>query len=98
MKKILALICLATIILCVEESKAAIAIWTSLDMPGSSWTGAQGVSGNNIVGNYGDASGSQHGFLYNGTTWTTLAAPGSSSTWAMGISGNNIVGGYQDSY
>jgi hypothetical protein len=68
--------------------------YTSLTYPEATGeTIAQGISGNNIVGQYWDNSG-EHGFLYNGTSWTTLSYPGSVNTYAYGISGNNIVGNY----
>jgi hypothetical protein len=60
-------------------------------------TFATGVSGNNVVGYYADASGA-HGFLYNGSSFTTLNGPDSLDTdaHAYGIDGNNVVGIYRD--
>jgi hypothetical protein len=55
-----------------------------------------GIDGSNIVGGYIDASGGQHGFLYDGITWTTLDMPGASWTVARGIDGSSIVGDYYD--
>jgi hypothetical protein len=69
--------------------------WKTIDPPGARNTGAWGVSGNSIVGGYGDSLGG-HGFLYNGTSWTTLNYPGGFLTEAYGISGNNVVGSYVD--
>ena len=58
---------------------------------------AYGISGNNVVGYYKDASNQIHGFLYNGSTYTTLDDPlGVGGTFAYGISGNNVVGYYLD--
>jgi hypothetical protein len=54
------------------------------------------MDGNNLVGDYSDASGS-HGFLYDGTTWTTLDMPGAWQTDVHDIDGNIIVGTYFDS-
>jgi hypothetical protein len=66
--------------------------WTALNMPGAKSTFITGVSGNNIVGYYWDASYNTHGCLYNGTTWTTLDKPGSDYTEIYGVDGSNLVG------
>jgi len=54
-----------------------------------------GISGNNVVGTYGDAKGS-HAFIETNGTYVNLdvpdAAPG--QTLAQGIYGNSIVGWY----
>ena len=52
-----------------------------------------------IVGDYVDSSGVQHGFLYSGGTYTTLNAPsGTNGTDAYGINDlGQIVGYYKDS-
>ncbi|MGA2501066.1 MAG: PEP-CTERM sorting domain-containing protein, partial [Tepidisphaeraceae bacterium] len=73
-------------------------IYTTLDDPlGVGRTYALGISSNNIVGFYFDASGKAHGFLYNGSTYTTIDDPlGVDTTQPNGISGNNIVGMYVD--
>jgi len=68
--------------------------WITLDYPGSSATHACGIDGANIVGYYFDASGREHGFLYDGTTWTTIDYPGSYGTCPADIDGSNIVGMY----
>jgi hypothetical protein len=65
--------------------------WTTLDYPGAQETYLYGISGSNIVGDYGDDNGA-HGFLFDGTGWTRLICPGAAYTYASGISGNNIVG------
>jgi len=49
-----------------------------------------GVSGNNIVGFYEDATG-EHGFVYNGSSYTILDAPSAAFTEIWGISGNNMA-------
>ena len=71
----------------------------------SQGTFAQGISGDNVVGYYFDASKVAHGFVYNMATnsYTTLDDPkaGTDSgdgTFAEGISGNNIVGYYVDPF
>ena len=79
--------------------------YTTLDNPaGTGGTYAYGISGNNIVGWYGNSSGWQVGFLYNGSSYTTLTDPLSiestihgpvpNGNYAYGISGNNTVGLY----
>jgi len=69
-----------------------------VDKPGASYTHFRGVSGNKIVGYYGDTTG-QHALVYdlNSQSWTTLNYPGATSTIANGINGNIIVGQYKDS-
>jgi uncharacterized membrane protein len=72
--------------------------WQTLDYPGGySPKAALGIDGNNIVGDYIDSSGNEHGFLYDGASWTTLDYLGATKTVANGISGNGIVGDYTDS-
>ena len=66
--------------------------FTTLDDPlGVNGTAATGISGNNIVGYYLDASNTRHEFLYNGSTYTTINTLGT----IAGIDGNNVVGTYQ---
>ena len=67
-------------------------------------TQAGGISGNNVVGYYYDASGHPNGFLYNilTSTYTTLDDPlgaggVNQGTVATSISGSNVVGFYVDS-
>ena len=59
-------------------------------------TFATGISGNDIVGYYFDASDTAHGFLFDGSTWTTLDDPSGEQTYPSGISGNTVVGYYLD--
>ena len=62
-------------------------------------TWAFGIDGMNIVGYYSDASGTSHGFLYNGLTYTTIDYPANGHTVLNGIDGVNIVGSYKpDNY
>lgn len=80
--------------------------WTSLDAPlafsnpsngGFNGTQALAISGNTIVGYYGDAAGHAHGFIFDGSSWTTLNEPNAvRATIPTGISGNTIVGYYED--
>lgn len=70
-------------------------VFTTLDCPYSTGeTVIHGVDESGIVGYY--ATGSPHGFVYDGTTWITLDHPNSGSefwfTEPQAISGNMIVG------
>ncbi len=73
--------------------------FTTLDFPGSISTAAYGISDGRIVGDYQDAQGAYHGFIYDGADWTPLNMnfPGTLGTQAYGISGDTIVGQYLDS-
>ena len=88
---------LAALLCCLAASGPTKAGFTTLDAPSATATAATGISGNNIVGYYIDATGFGHGFLYNGSSYTTLDDPlATGVTAAYGISGNNIVGVYGD--
>jgi len=63
---------------------------------GAIWSGANGISGSNVVGNWYPSSYKYQGFLYNGSTYTTLSVPGATGTYAEGISGNEIAGYYNN--
>ena len=53
------------------------------------------ISGNTIVGSYGDMKGVTHGLIYDGSEFTTLDDPlASNGTTATGISGSTITGFY----
>ena len=80
--------------------------YTTINYPGSvtipsqngvPGTTLRGISGNNIVGIYEDASLNFHGFLYtiNGSTYTAIDVPGATYTETTGVSGNNIIGNSQ---
>ena len=84
----------AIVALSAAVAQASGGTYTTLDPPGSGFTQADGVSGNDVVGYYNDAGGIEHGFLYNGSGYTTLDYPGSTDTEAFGISGNNVIGAY----
>jgi hypothetical protein len=79
--------------------KQAFAItYQTIDYPGSSSTRPHAIDGEKIVGEYHVASGSPHGFIYDGTTYTSFDNPLSANgTQPGGISGGNIIGFYQDS-
>ena len=84
------------------SSASAQYTYTTLDNPNtvfSEYKGSiiEGVSGNNIVGQYYDGA-QWRGYLFDGSTWTTLDAPDSVGfTAAYGVSGNTVVGSYLDS-
>ncbi len=81
---------------------AATYTFTTLNDPlGVDGTIATGIDGNNIVGGYRDATGTMHGFLYNGSTYTTLDAPSSTffgtdveGIWAIISSGRSGAGSF----
>jgi hypothetical protein len=75
--------------------------YTTINYPGSvtlpnqtqiPGTTLRGISGNNVVGIYEDASLNFHGFLYNSGTYTAINVPGASYTETTGVSGNNVIG------
>jgi hypothetical protein len=86
-------ICAAIVLFC--SSYAFAGTWTALDKPGLLVSGTQafGISGNRIVGTYLEL-GSQHGFIYDGSSWSALDAPGAKSTWIQDNFGNSAVGTY----
>jgi probable HAF family extracellular repeat protein len=72
--------------------------FTSIDVPGTTHTEVQGINtAGQIVGRFGDATGT-HGFLTsNGTTFTTINVPGAIYTVAHGINDRGeIVGAFAD--
>jgi len=63
-----------------------------LDVPGSSWTDAQGLNDlGQIVGTYGDASDATHGFLASAGSFTTLDHPGALDTELLAIDNTGLV-------
>ena len=72
--------------------------FTTVDVPlGVNGTVVNGISGNYLVGVYGDVNEVQQGFLYNGTGFFTLSDPDGTNTEPLGVTGNYIVGGYTSS-
>ena len=52
-------------------------VFTTIDVPGSTFTIAYGINASGeIVGQYRDAGGVTHGFLLSGGVYTTLDVPG----------------------
>ena len=92
------LICTLSLTIIPNSAVAQTYTFTTIDDPlGVNGTVAHGISGNDIVGTYWDASNTYHGFLYDGSTWTTIDAPTAAlGTSVGGIDGNNVVGYYQD--
>jgi len=73
--------------------------FTTIYVPNSLQTFAQGISDGKIVGTYEDQEGNYHGFVYDGSKYTALDDPsenptGQKFTQATGISGGQIVGYY----
>jgi hypothetical protein len=77
--------------------------YNTLDDPLTHWdhstgadnaSGAFGISGNKIVGQYLDSSLNFHGYVYDGTSFTTLDDPNIAvgDEWCVGIDGDNIIG------
>jgi hypothetical protein len=56
---------------------------------------AGGIDGENIVGQYVDAGGRYHSFLWNGANYVTFDPPSSSHSGANDIEGSTIVGYFQ---
>jgi probable HAF family extracellular repeat protein len=76
-------------------------VFTTLDVPGSSFpnsTFANGINASGqIVGGFFSTGPNSHGFLLDNGGYTTLDAPGSFSTSANGINASaQIVGSYYD--
>jgi hypothetical protein len=72
--------------------------FTGIDVPGATFTSANGINGRGeVVGHYSDSSGT-HGFIYDKGTFGTIDAPSATSTSANGINGRGeVVGHYSDS-
>ena len=91
-------VALSAFVLLLADQTLAQFAFTTLDVPSSYESEADGISGKNIVGHYNDSNGFYYGFFYDGSNYITLDVPG--STWynlAQGISGSNVVGYYEDS-
>jgi hypothetical protein len=80
------------------EARGAFTFIT-IDVPGATSTEASGINEpSQIVGDYLDAGGAEHGFaLVRGPTFITIDVPGATSTEASGINARGqIVGNYTD--
>lgn len=72
--------------------------FTELSFPGADRTSTYGISGNLIVGGFGDSGFTvSHGFVYNGSAWTQVDDPNHPDATALtGIDGSTAVGTYFD--
>jgi probable HAF family extracellular repeat protein len=72
--------------------------FTTLDVPGATRTDALGINAaGQIVGLFGDATGSHSFLTSDGVTFTTLDVPGATATDAWGINDRGqIVGTFSD--
>jgi hypothetical protein len=71
--------------------------FATLNYPGSGFTTATGVDGNNIVGSYG-VVGRRPGYVYDGVTFRTIDHPsGVNGTVPLDIFGDNVVGYFANS-
>ena len=70
--------------------------FTTLDVPGSTYTEAFGINdAGQVVGAYKDIIGRFHGFLFDvDGTYTTFDPPGSGFTRATGINNSGQIVGY----
>jgi probable HAF family extracellular repeat protein len=92
-----AVLFLSILLSTLATAQAATYTFTTIDVPGSIQTNANGInSRGQIVGFYTDASsGTSHGFLDDNGTVTTLDFPGAINNVAFGINKDGkIVGGY----
>jgi hypothetical protein len=67
---------------------------TSVDFPNAAYTVGEGLNNKGMMsGQYQDASGVIHGFIYDisSQAFTSLDAPGSALTQAWGINDHNVV-------
>jgi len=72
------------------------ATWVTVDHPLGEPLGTfvNGISGQNVVGNYVSVLDGSHGFLFDGTRFTAIDYPGGRETSANGIDGQRVVGSY----
>lgn len=75
-------------------------IYTTLDVPGASFTVAQGINNEGkIVGLYFDINGNEHGFVLSNGTYTTVDAPNATATAVYTINAKGEIGGvYTDTH
>ena len=80
-----------------QECKADY-IFTTLDVPGATSTGASGINDlGQIVGGYSNPDTTVHGFLLSSGGYTTLDVPGALGTLPLGINDlGQIVGTYSN--
>jgi probable HAF family extracellular repeat protein len=80
----------------VTPSAAASYTFTLIDVPGATFTFAQGINDRGeVVGSFDDTGGNHHGFLRSRGQFTIIDAPTASDTTAAGINNlSQIVGSY----
>lgn len=74
--------------------------FTTVNVPGASYTQLNGIAGSDLYGNYSPNVGPNAGFIYNGVAYTSVPDyPGSTSgtTVVNGGQGSTVVGSYIDS-
>lgn len=67
--------------------------FTTLDVPNSTSTAANGNSTHEIAGQFDDASGTTHGFVLNKGVYTTIDVPNAVATNVNGINANGELAG-----
>jgi probable HAF family extracellular repeat protein len=71
--------------------------FTTIDVPGAASTAVNGNSTHAIVGEFDDADGHTHGFVWSKGVFTQIDVPGAWYTAANGVNANgDIVGIYRD--
>ena len=70
--------------------------FTKIQYPGSIYTDATGITNAGLIaGTYQDASGTLHGYTFDGTTYTTVDFPGANVNYAIGIGNSGqVIGTY----
>src|ERR1700747_1155311 len=69
--------------------------FTTIDFPGGSRTRSVGINDRgDIVGDYFDSAGVQHGYLLSNGTFTTFDPPGSIQTRSNSINNLGVIGGH----
>ena len=92
---LLALLTLGFLLGVLPVAPAASYTFTTIDVPGATITGAQGISPRGqIVGQYQEASGVNHGYLLSDGSFTTIDPPGPTNTAAQGINAKGQIVGF----
>jgi hypothetical protein len=66
--------------------------FSPLEYPGATYTEADAIDGNTVVGTWYRGGSANRGFIYNGNTFTPLDVPGGAVTIVTGVSGSTVVG------
>jgi len=70
--------------------------FTTIDVPGATATEANGNSTNAIAGDFNDAKGIDHGFVFKNGVFTTINVPGAVNTSINGINASGRLAGTWD--